>query len=100
MSVQQLLEPSSNSAFLFSNNVYSGDRNQPIEANTVLTLDKDSGKISNAWGSRKFFLPHMITIDAQNNIWLTDVALHQVFKYGPYGGKGDALIALGRKVSN
>lgn len=28
-------------------------------------------------------MPHGITIDHENNVWLTDVALHQVFKFGP-----------------
>lgn len=27
-------------------------------------------------------MPHGITVDHENNIWMTDVALHQVFKYG------------------
>lgn len=26
-------------------------------------------------------MPHGLTIDSESNIWLTDVALHQVFKY-------------------
>ena len=43
-------------------------------------------------------MPHMLTIDVKNNVWVTDVALHQVFKFGPYGGDGKPLIALGRKV--
>ena len=45
-------------------------------------------------------MPHMITIDAQNNFWMTDVALHQVFKFGPYGGKTkEPLVTLGQRVS-
>lgn len=71
--------------FVIRNNVYNGDKNKPIEANTVLTLD-GAGNIINAWGSNFFFLPHMLTIDKQNNVWATDVAMHQVFKFQPYGG--------------
>jgi len=26
-------------------------------------------------------MPHGLTIDSESNIWLTDVAMHQVFKY-------------------
>lgn len=84
--------------FAYSGNVYGGDKTKPIAANTVLTLDKESGKILNAWGSMKFFLPHMLTIDGEDNVWMTDVALHQVFKYGPNGGNGEPLITLGTKV--
>jgi hypothetical protein len=28
-----------------------------------------------------FYMPHGLTIDSESNIWLTDVAMHQVFKY-------------------
>lgn len=28
-------------------------------------------------------MPHGLTVDHENNIWMTDVALHQVVKYGP-----------------
>ena len=33
---------------------------KPIPQNTVLTLDKETGKILNSWGSNMFFLPHMV----------------------------------------
>ncbi len=38
----------------------------------------------------------MVTVDQENNVWITDVALHQVFKFGPYGGSD--LIQLGEAV--
>ena len=42
----------------------------------------------------------MNTFDAQNNFWVTDVALHQVFKFEPYGGKTkQPLITIGQRVS-
>lgn len=40
-------------------------------------------------------MPHGLTIDLNNNIWLTDVALHQVFKYDITGTK--LLLVLGVK---
>ncbi|CAB4068572.1 PAM [Lepeophtheirus salmonis] len=81
------------------NNEYNGDRTKPIPQNTVLTLNSN-GDIINAWGADMFFMPHMITIDSQNNVWVTDVALHQVMKFSPYGGTGakkTPLIQLGKK---
>lgn len=30
-----------------------------------------------------FFMPHGLTIDHEGNTWLTDVAMHQVFKFPP-----------------
>ena len=35
----------------------------------------------NSWGRDLFFLPHMITVDSENSIWLTDVALHQAHSH-------------------
>jgi peptidylamidoglycolate lyase len=37
-------------------------------------------------------MPHGLTIDSENNVWLTDVALHQVFKFSPDGKR---LLVLG-----
>ena len=63
---------------------------------TILTVNA-TGHTINSWGKNMFFLPHMITVDKKNNIWLTDVALHQVFKFAPYGGDHTPLIALGER---
>ena len=87
---------------IFRRNEYQGDRNVPIKSNTILTLDS-SGGIQNEWGADLFFMPHHLTIDSQNNIWVTDVALHQVLKFPPYGGPTKTktpVIRLGEKVSN
>ncbi|XP_041041886.1 peptidyl-glycine alpha-amidating monooxygenase isoform X2 [Carcharodon carcharias] len=40
-----------------------------------------------------FYLPHGISTDKDDNFWVTDVALHQVFKLGP---RGDYLLVLGQ----
>lgn len=31
----------------------------------------------------RFYLPHGLTVDNEGNIWITDVAMHQVFKFRP-----------------
>lgn len=54
----------------------------PIKENTVLVLDGQTGKVLFQWGADMFWLPHGLTIDRHDNVWLTDVALHQVFKVG------------------
>lgn len=36
-----------------------------------------------------FYMPHGLTIDHENNLWMTDVAMHQVFKFGPCGNDSD-----------
>ncbi|XP_056630024.1 peptidyl-alpha-hydroxyglycine alpha-amidating lyase 2-like isoform X1 [Diorhabda sublineata] len=55
----------------------------PIKEHTVLTLDPQTGKILGKWGADFFYMPHGLTIDRHDNLWLTDVALHQVFKFKP-----------------
>lgn len=42
-------------------------------------------------------MPHGLTIDNENNVWVTDVALHQVFKFGPRGSNDKPLMTLGSR---
>jgi peptidylamidoglycolate lyase len=58
----------------------------------VLEIDADSGKLISSWGADTFLVPHGITVDASNNVFLTDVSLQQVFKF-THDGK--LLLALG-----
>lgn len=43
----------------------------------------------------RFYMPHGLTIDHEDNVWVTDVALHQVFKFGPRGSDDKPLMKLG-----
>lgn len=58
----------------------------------VLEIEAASGRLIRAWGAQTFLVPHGITIDDENNVYLTDVGLHQVFKYSHDGRR---LLALG-----
>lgn len=44
-----------------------------------------------------FYLPHGLSIDKDGNYWVTDVALHQVFKLDPKSQEGP-LLTLGRSM--
>ncbi|XP_048451120.1 peptidyl-glycine alpha-amidating monooxygenase A isoform X4 [Rhincodon typus] len=72
--------------------IYQAQGIGPIQYNTILTLDPVSVKVLNAVGANVFYLPHGISTDKDDNFWVTDVALHQIFKLGP---KGDYLLVLG-----
>lgn len=63
-----------------------------IAAPAVLVFDGESGGLVGQWGAGTFVMPHGLTVDAQDNLWLTDVGLHQVFKYDR---AGQQLLALG-----
>ncbi|XP_015120030.1 peptidyl-alpha-hydroxyglycine alpha-amidating lyase 2 [Diachasma alloeum] len=67
----------------------------PIQQDTVLNLNPLNGVVESAWGADMFYLPHGLHIDANGNTWLTDVALHQVFKFTP--GSIEPEIALGER---
>ncbi|MBA3673907.1 MAG: hypothetical protein H0W75_02965 [Chitinophagaceae bacterium] len=68
-----------------------------INSKTILILDKQNGKIIDSWGDNLFIMPHGLTVDKENNIWVTDVGLHQVFKFNH---NGKLLMKLGEaKVS-
>jgi len=57
----------------------------PITSNTILIINKDNGQLINSWGANLFIMPHGLTVDDKNNIWVTDVGLHQVFKFSHDG---------------
>lgn len=67
----------------------------PIKDYTVLTLDPQDGKILGRWGANLFYMPHGITVDRHDNLWVTDVALHQAFKYKP--GELQAVLVFGQR---
>ena len=64
----------------------------PIKEPTVLVLERATGRVLRTWGADHFAVPHGLTIDDQDNIWLTDVKLHQVFKFSP---SGQLLLTIG-----
>lgn len=63
-----------------------------ISAPTVAVLDGESGELISQWGADTFVIPHSLTIDQDDNLWLTDVGLHQVFKFDR---AGHLLLVLG-----
>nr|XP_020037533.1 peptidyl-glycine alpha-amidating monooxygenase-like isoform X4 [Castor canadensis] len=69
----------------------------PIEEDTILVVDPNSAAILQSSGKSLFYLPHGLSVDKDGNYWLTDVALHQVFKLDPNSKEGPLLI-LGRSM--
>ena len=56
-----------------------------IQNNTILTLDKNTGNVLKSWGKDIFIMPHGLEVDSEGNIWITDVGLHQIFKFNSKG---------------
>ncbi|XP_063996740.1 peptidyl-glycine alpha-amidating monooxygenase isoform X1 [Pogoniulus pusillus] len=65
----------------------------PIEQSTILVLNSSNAKLLRSTGKSLFYLPHGLSIDKNGNYWVTDVALHQVFKLGADGK--EPLLILG-----
>ena len=65
---------------------------ETLKEAAVLEIDADTGRLIRAWGANTFLVPHGITIDRDNNIFLTDVGLHQVFKFSH---DGTLILAVG-----
>lgn len=63
-----------------ADNIFRQRNLGPIRNHTVLVLGSD-GTIYRKWGAEMFYLPHGITVDNEYNVWVTDVALHQVMKF-------------------
>jgi peptidylamidoglycolate lyase len=58
---------------------------EPLKEAAVLVIDPNTGQLIRSWGANVFLVPHGITIDGANNVFLTDVGLHQVFKFSHDG---------------
>jgi peptidylamidoglycolate lyase len=65
-----------------------------ISSNTVLLFDGRTGMLLAQWGANHFAFPHGLTVDRKDNVWLTDVALHQVYKFSH---DGRLLLTLGER---
>jgi DNA-binding beta-propeller fold protein YncE len=66
----------------------------PIAVPTVLHFDGRTGVLLGRWGADLFVMPHGLTVDRQDNVWLTDVALQQVYKFSH---DGHLLLTLGER---
>jgi peptidylamidoglycolate lyase len=72
-------------AFHRAENSWATDKTRVIASATVLCFDGASGKLLFSWGQNRFLEPHGLRIDRDDNVWLTDRALQQVFKFSHDG---------------
>lgn len=64
---------------------------EPIARPTVWVFDS-TGRFLRSWGAGVFVMPHGLTVDHDDNVWVSDVGLHQVFKFS---ADGRLLLRLG-----
>ncbi|XP_032069288.1 peptidyl-glycine alpha-amidating monooxygenase isoform X2 [Thamnophis elegans] len=80
-----------------SSYVYQQKGLGPIKENTILVIEASTSTILHSTGRNMFYLPHGLSIDNNGNYWVTDVALHQVFKLASNGAESP-LLTLGRAL--
>jgi len=66
----------------------------PIPRPTIDVFDGHGGVLLRRWGANLFAMPHGLSIDGHDNVWLTDVALQQVYKFSP---EGELLLTIGER---
>ncbi len=69
-------------------------RHAPSVPQAVIHLTPAT-QVLHSFGGDTFFMPHMISVDLDGNIWVTDVGLHQAIKFSPAGEK---LMELGERL--
>ena len=73
--------------------LFKGDTaKDPIATNTILAIDPVTGALLSSFGAKRFVIPHGLTVDGNGTLWVTDVGLHQVFKFSR---RGELLLTLG-----
>ncbi|XP_033750528.1 peptidyl-glycine alpha-amidating monooxygenase A-like [Pecten maximus] len=83
-------------------NSFVGDEFAPgqptIKNDTIVRLDRTTGQILDSFGTDRFYMPHGLTVDNAGNLWVTDVALHQVMMF-PKGSHEPSDIVLGEAMT-
>jgi peptidylamidoglycolate lyase len=78
---------SHNHVFIFhrAEGSWATDKTHPIASATILCFDGVTGVQLAAWGQNRFVEPHGLRIDRDDNVWVTDRALQQIFKFSHDG---------------
>jgi peptidylamidoglycolate lyase len=78
---------SHNHVFLFhrAEGSWSTDHSHPIPSPTILCFEGATGKLIASWGENRFLEPHGLRVDRDDNVWVTDRALQQIFKFSHDG---------------
>jgi len=66
---------------------------EKIPSETVFVINHVTGRVVRSFGEKLFVSPHGLHCDANGFLWVTDTALHQVFKIE--AKNGEVLLTLG-----
>ena len=71
---------------------YSFNNDEIIPQATLFRFDGQTHELIDQWGADVFKSPHGLAVDAEDNVWITDIKLNQIFKFSP---KGELLKTFG-----
>jgi hypothetical protein len=70
-----------------------------IEEDAVVRVNLQTGQVDKSFGANAHVMPHGIRVAPDKSVWVTDTALHQVFKYSEDGRLVRAFGVKGEKRS-
>lgn len=62
----------------------------------VMCFQGQTGKLIQSWGANAFVRPHGLRVDKDDNVWITDISLHQVMKFNH---DGKLLLTVGERLT-
>jgi peptidylamidoglycolate lyase len=65
---------------------------EKIREHTVFMFDGATGELKNSWGGGLFIMPHGLSVDKENNVWVTDVGSQQIHKFSH---DGELMLSIG-----
>lgn len=88
---------SRNEVFVFHRGDRTWAQSRPetlIQGHTICVFDGKTGAFVRKFGEDQFILPHGLSMDPNDNLWVTDVWSHQIHKLSPLG---EVLLSIGER---
>ncbi|GFR98371.1 peptidyl-glycine alpha-amidating monooxygenase [Elysia marginata] len=64
-----------------ANNVLTKEAQTPVASDTIVKVNPDDARLITSFGKNFFNVPHGLKVDSNDNLWVTDVGRHQVFRF-------------------
>ncbi|MFD2178248.1 peptidyl-alpha-hydroxyglycine alpha-amidating lyase family protein [Veronia pacifica] len=84
---------SNGNLFFLHRSGYGFNNNTLIEKDVVTVYSADAHETMSSWGAHYFKSPHGLTIDENDQVWITDIMLNKVYQFD---AKGNLLRTFGQ----